>query len=72
MIKIVRTTAALLACGALLPWAAQAAEIVPPQQIRAFDTLNDGGGSLTVTWAKADGEDKTLKYQILLHEPGTA
>ena len=67
--RIVCTTAALIAWCILSPWVIQAGEIVPPQLVRVFDTPNDGGGSLTVTWAKTDGEDKNLRYQVLLHEP---
>jgi hypothetical protein len=69
MTRIVRATAALIAWSVLVPWVAQAGELAPPQQVRVFDTPNDGGGSLTVTWAKADREDKNLRYQVLLHEP---
>jgi hypothetical protein len=69
MMRIVRTTAALIAWCVLVPWVVQAGEIVPPQQVRVFDTPSDGGESLTVTWSKADGEDKNLRYQVLLHEP---
>jgi hypothetical protein len=67
-------TAFLLACCALIVWAARTAEgaLAPPQDVRAFDSPNDGGGSLTVTWAGAEGEGKDLWYQVLLQEPGAA
>lgn len=60
----------LLLCTLLIPLTAHAeTPLTPPQQVQVFDTLNDGGGSLTATWAKADREDKNLRYQVLLHEP---
>jgi uncharacterized protein DUF6754 len=65
--KTARTTAVLFLCYALAPWAIQAgATVTPPQDVRVFDTPNDGGGSLTVIWDKADGEGKDLRYQVLL------
>jgi uncharacterized protein DUF6754 len=68
--KTAQTTALLFACYALTPWTIQAgATLTPPQQVRAFDTPNDGGGSLTVTWEKASGGSKDLRYQVLLQEP---
>lgn len=56
----------------LLMWTSPvaAADVAPPREVRAFDTPNDGGKSLTVTWAKADGEDKDLRYRVLIQEPG--
>ncbi len=55
---------------AMAPAQAQLAPIQPPQEVRVTDTPNDGGGSLTVTWAKLEGEGKDATYQILLGEPG--
>jgi hypothetical protein len=70
MMRTVGPLVALLACCGLVPWAVQAGETLPPpRQVQVFDTRNDGGGSLTVTWAKADREDKNLKYQVLLQDP---
>jgi hypothetical protein len=61
---------ALLALVLLTPLPVHAqTPLTPPQQVHAFDTPNDGGGSLTVTWDKANGESKDLRYQVLLHEP---
>jgi len=60
----------LLICCAPTAWTVQAEETVsPPQQLRVFDTPNDSGGSLTVTWAQTDQESKNLRYQILLKDP---
>lgn len=68
--KTAQTTAVLFLCSALAPWTIQAgATLTPPQQVHAFDTPNDAGGSLTVTWDRANGESKDLRYQVLLHEP---
>lgn len=54
------------------PLAAHAeAPLTPPPQVHVFDTPNDGGGSLTVTWDKTNGESKDLRYQVLLYEPNT-
>jgi hypothetical protein len=62
---------AVLAFAVLLPLSAHAGEpLAPPQDVRAFDTPNDGGGSLTVTWARSDGDGKALRYQVLLQEAG--
>jgi len=64
---------ALFALLLLMPLAAHA-EItpLPPQDVQVFDTPNDAGGSLTVTWAKAEKEGKDLRYQILLRDPSAA
>ncbi|HSF68965.1 MAG TPA: fibronectin type III domain-containing protein [Nitrospira sp.] len=43
----------------------------PPQDVRAFDTPSDGGGSLTILWSSAPYDSAIVKYQILLEE-GTA
>ncbi len=61
---------ALLALLLLTPLPVHAqTPLTPPQQVHAFDTPSDGGGSLTVTWDKANGESKDFRYQVLLHEP---
>jgi hypothetical protein len=60
----------LLAVLLTITPAVPAAEpLAPPQDVQVFDTPNDGGGSLTVIWAKTDGEGKNLRYQVLLQEP---
>ena len=43
--------------------------LAPPKDMQVFDTQNDSGGSLTVTWARADKESKDLRYQVLLKDP---
>jgi hypothetical protein len=40
----------------------------PPQNVRAFDTPSDGGGSLTVIWSAAPYDSAATRYQILLNE----
>jgi hypothetical protein len=63
----------VLALAVLLPLSVNAGEpLTPPQGVRAFDTPNDSGGSLTVTWAKAGREGKDLRYQVLLTDPSAA
>lgn len=47
------------------------ASLSPPQDVRAFDTPSDGGGSLTVLWSPAPYDTAATRYQILLSE-GTA
>ena len=42
-----------------------------PQDVRAFDTPSDGGGSLTVLWSPASDESAATKYQVLLSEGTT-
>ena len=70
--KTAQTTAVLVLCCVFAPWTIQAGTtLTPPQNVHAFDTPNDGGGSLTVTWGKADGESKNLRYQVLLHGSNT-
>jgi hypothetical protein len=59
----------VLALAVLLPLSVNAGEsLTPPQGVRVFDTPNDSGGGLTVTWAKAAREGKDLRYQILLKD----
>jgi hypothetical protein len=58
-----------------LAWPAlpQAAEVAPPQMVRVFDTPNDGGGGLTVTWAPGESDGPDARYLIRLSEAaGTA
>ena len=45
--------------------------LTPPQDVRAFDTPSDGGGSLTVLWSPASYDSTVTKYQILLSEGTT-
>ncbi|MBX3332087.1 MAG: hypothetical protein KF722_16905 [Nitrospira sp.] len=42
--------------------------ITAPQDVRVFDTPNDGGGSLTVQWAPAPWDGPDTRYQILIGE----
>ena len=43
----------------------------PPQDVRAFDTPSDGGGSLTVLWSPAPYDSAAIRYQLLLSEGNT-
>lgn len=72
--RVTRHASQLLCLSLLLIWAhpLTAAEVTPPREVQVFDTPNDGGKSLTVTWAKADGEGKDLRYQVLIQEPGAS
>src|SRR5688572_20798626 len=50
---------------------AEKTPLTPPQDVRAFDTPSDGGGSLTVLWSPAAYDNDAVKYQILLNEEAT-
>ena len=45
--------------------------LAPPQDVRAFDTPSDGGGSLTVLWSPAPYDSAAARYQVLLSEGTT-
>ncbi len=45
--------------------------LAPPQDVRAFDTPSDGGGSLTLLWSPAPYDSAVAKYQVLLSEGTT-
>lgn len=40
--------------------------IAAPQDVRVFDTPNDGGESLTVQWAPAPWDGPDVRYQVLI------
>ena len=62
-----------LTVAILLPLIVHAGEPpVSPKDVQVFDTPNDSGGSLTVTWARADKEGTDLRYQVLLRDPAAA
>ncbi len=42
--------------------------ITAPQEVRVFDTPNDGGESLTVQWAPMPWDSPDIRYQILVGE----
>lgn len=44
----------------------QSATLLPPQDVQAYDTPNDGGGSLTLTWAPAEYDGPGVQYQVLV------
>ncbi len=60
----------VMSCAAVGAAFAQDA-LVPPQEVRVFDTPNDGGGSLTVVWAPAPFDGPAVQYRVLLGEGTT-
>lgn len=42
--------------------------ITAPQEVRVFDTPNDGGESLTVQWAPMPWDGPDIRYQVLVGE----
>lgn len=46
------------------------AVLAPPQDLLAFDTPNDGGGSLTVSWAPSPSDSPDVRYQVLAGDAG--
>lgn len=60
--------ALVLTLVAAWPATLLAAVVSAPRDVQVFDTPNDGGGGLTVTWAPEPGEEPATHYQILLAE----
>jgi len=52
----------------LTAWPSAAAAVTEPKEVTVFDTPNDGGGSLTVTWAPSPADGPEAKYQVLIAE----
>ena len=50
---------------------AEKTSLLPPHNVRAFDTPSDGGGSLTVLWSPAPYDTAAARYQILFSEGTT-
>jgi len=44
--------------------------LVPPQDLKAFDTPNDGGESVTVSWAPGVSDGPDVRYQVLAGNAG--
>jgi hypothetical protein len=40
--------------------------VMPPQDVRVFDTPSDEGGSLTVQWAPSSWDGPDVRYQVLV------
>ncbi|MDH4186921.1 MAG: fibronectin type III domain-containing protein [Nitrospira sp.] len=64
---------AAVLCWPVMPVYAQYADqtkktLSPPQDVRAFDTPSDGGGSVTLVWSPAPYDSAATRYQILLRE----
>lgn len=59
-----------IALFALAQHALAAMESGPPmpQQLRALDTLSDGGGRITVLWASSALDGPDLRFQVLFQE----
>ena len=47
------------------------ASITAPQEVRVFDTPNDGGESLTVQWASMSWDGPDIRYQVLVGDAST-
>jgi hypothetical protein len=45
--------------------------VTAPQDVRVFDTPNDGGGSLTVQWAPLPTDGPDVRYQVLVGDAST-
>ena len=60
----------LLAVALVAAWPASlwASGVSAPREVRVFDSPNDGGGGLTVTWAPEPGEGPSVHYHVLLAE----
>nr|MBI3613776.1 hypothetical protein [Nitrospirota bacterium] len=60
----------VLAITLVLTWPATllAAGVSAPREVQVFDTPNDGGGGLTVTWAPEPGEGPSVHYHVMLAE----
>jgi hypothetical protein len=54
----------------LIPGAALAAPLSPPQEFRALDTPNDAGKSLSLVWKASPEDSKDRKVQVWLAEVG--
>ncbi len=66
---VTATGRALLACALLAASSAHAAEpLAPPLDVRVFDTPNDGGNSLTATWAPAPYDGPDTRYTVMVGE----
>ncbi len=55
----------LLAAWPATLWASG---VSAPREVQVFDTPNDGGGGLTVTWAPEPGEGPSVHYHVILAE----
>ncbi|MGH7232667.1 MAG: DUF6754 domain-containing protein [Nitrospiraceae bacterium] len=63
----------ILGIALILPTYVHADQMLTaPENVQAFDTPNDAGGSMTVVWAAAPYDAPSVRYQILLKsEEGT-
>jgi hypothetical protein len=68
----VSVTNLVFACVLYMPCSMASAEapIAPPQDLKAFDTPNDGGESVTVSWAPGVSDGPDVRYQVLAGDAG--
>ncbi len=45
-----------------------AATLMPPQDLRVYDTPNDGGRSITVRWAPSEYDSPDVQYEVWLED----
>ena len=55
-------------CGMSVSLASAQVSLMAPQDVRAYDTPNDGGGSLTILWAPSSYDGPDVRYQVLYAE----
>ena len=61
----------LLALSAVVfawPAGLPAAELSLPENVQVFDTPNDAGGALTISWAPSDYDGPEVTYQLYIEE----
>ena len=42
--------------------------VTTPEEVRVFDTPNDAGGALTITWAPSDYDGSEMTYELYIEE----
>ena len=63
-----RPAALFLATAFAIATSAFAQAPVPPSGVRAFDTPNDSGDTITILWDRAEDEGPDLRYRVLAAE----
>ncbi|GKS58797.1 hypothetical protein YTPLAS18_23240 [Nitrospira sp.] len=61
-------TALLLAVALAVAGEAFARPPAPPSNVRALDTPNDSGGTISILWDRAEDEGPELRYRVLAAE----
>lgn len=67
LVSLIMATGAL-AQGAEAEWGALMDPVAPPTGVEAFDTPNDDGGSITLTWPRDPRANENTIYQIAIAE----